>query len=67
MAKYYLRYDNSVNFICISVEGFQVAQYFGKYFTGNSINITLLDGEGPPFPLQLGCFGFVVINENAKK
>ena len=60
--KWAREYGDSVTFLCISVEGLDVCHYFAK-FVGASINATILPDEVPPFPIQLGCSGFVVIDE----
>lgn len=44
------------------MEGLDVCHYFAK-FVGGSINATVLPGETPTFPVQLGCSGFVVIDQ----
>ena len=64
MANWCTRYGDIVNFICISVGGSAVARYFGRHFTGECINATMLEGEVPLFPIQLGCSGFVVIDQH---
>ena len=63
MAKWSAKYGSNINFICVSVEGLDVARYFNN-FTGSYIDSIIL--EEPPFPVQLGCSGFVVIYENTK-
>ena len=63
MAKWSSKYGSNVNFICVSVEGLDVARYFNN-FTGNCINSIIV--EEPQFPVQLSCSGFVVIYENTK-
>ena len=61
MAKWSSKYGSNVNFICVSVEGLDVARYFNN-FTGNCINSIIV--EEPQFPVQLGCSGFVVVDQN---
>lgn len=65
MAKWSGIYGEEVNFLCISVEGLEVARYFAQ-FTGTSINATMLSKEMPAFPIQLGCSGFVVIDKDSR-
>ena len=60
--KWSREYGDSVTFLCISVEGLDVCHYFAK-FVGASVNATILPDELPPFPIQLGCSGFVVIDK----
>lgn len=63
MAKWCCAYGESVTFLCLSVEGLNIARYFNQY-TGASMNATMLPNEIPSFPIQLGCSGFVVIDKD---
>jgi len=63
MAQWCARYGNLVSFLCVSVEGKAVAQYFSN-FTGSCINATVIPGGIPAFPIQLGCAGFVIIDKD---
>ena len=68
MAKWHNVYnnvENLVNFLCISVEGVQVANYFTQ-FVGSCINASVLPNLLPLFPIQLGCSGFIIINDDGK-
>lgn len=53
--------EDSVIFLCVSVEGLHCARYFAQ-FVGSCINAMMLPNELPSFPIQLGCSGFVVID-----
>jgi len=63
MSAWSAKFNHLATFLCICVDDLRVACWF-RQFTGSSMN-ALIDRQNPPtFRVQLGCSGFVIIDEN---
>ena len=58
------KYNNTI-FLCICVESLDIARWF-RQFTGMSMNALLDRDNLPNFRVQLGCSGFVIIDQDGR-
>jgi len=56
------KYGDSATMLCCCVEGKRVAMRFGGRYCLNGF----LEDDGPSFPAQLGCQGFVVLDADSR-